>query len=95
MLNGLDRIRNAQELLTDPATPLAKRLLDAGVEFLAASCFEDEWPSELRRAADRIKTRLLSGGDIPASIRAMDETALDEIAEELLLFTKRAQHLAD
>ena len=43
---GLTRIRNARELLSDRATPLAKRLLDAGVEFLSATRFEDEWPAE-------------------------------------------------
>ena len=93
MLNGLDRIHNARELLTAPATPLAKRLLDAGIEFLSATHFEDEWPSQLQRAANRLKARLLSSGDIPSSIYAMDEATLDETAEELLLFVKRAQHL--
>jgi hypothetical protein len=91
---GLTRIRNARELLSDRATPLAKRLLDAGVEFLSATRFEDEWPAELRRAANRLKLRLLSAGDIASSIRTMDEDALDETAEELWLFTKTARQLA-
>jgi hypothetical protein len=93
MLNGLDRIRNVQELLTDPGTPTAKRLLDASIEFLSVNRFQHEWPSELQRAADGIKARLLSGGDVPSSIRAMDEAAVDDTAEELLLFAKRARQL--
>jgi hypothetical protein len=91
---GLGRIRNARELLNDHATPLAKRLLDAGVEFLSATRFEDEWPPELRRAANSIKLRLLSAGDIASSVRSMDEDALDEVAEELWLFAKAARQLA-
>jgi anti-sigma B factor antagonist len=94
MLTGLGRIRNAKELLNDTATPLARRLLDAGVEFLSAVRFDDDWPRELQRAADRVKVRLLSSGDVDASIRAMDEATLDETAEELLEFAKGAGRLA-
>ena len=94
MLDGLDRIHNAHELLHDHGTPLEKRLLDAGMEFLSATHFEDEWPSQLQRAANRIKARLLSSGDVPSSIEAMDKATLDETAEELLLFTKAAHQFA-
>jgi hypothetical protein len=93
-LAGLDRIRNVQELLTDPATPLEKRLHYAGVEFLAASRYDDEWPAELRTTANRIKVRLLSNSDLSSSIQAMDDATLEETAEELLLFTKAAERLA-
>jgi hypothetical protein len=90
MVNGIGHIHNAHELLRDHATPLAKRLLDAGIEFVSATRVEDGWPSKLRRAANHIKARLFSGGDIASSIGAMDEAALDETAEELLLFAKAA-----
>jgi hypothetical protein len=92
-LAGLRRIRNAQGLLAAPGASLAKRLLDAGFEFLSAARLDDDWPRELRSAADRIRTRLLAAGDLSSSIRTMDEATLDETAEELLLFAKRAQQL--
>jgi hypothetical protein len=88
-----EHIRNAQELLNDHATPLEKRLLDAALEFLSATHFDDEWPAELRRAANRIKLAVLSRGDIASSVNAMDEETLDATAEELLLFTKAARQL--
>jgi hypothetical protein len=93
-LPGLGRIRNAWELLDDHGTPLAKRLQDAAVEFLAATRFEQQWPAELHRAANRIKARLLSTGDVSSSIRAMDEAALGETAKQILRFAKAARRLA-
>jgi hypothetical protein len=90
-LAGLDRIRNARALLRDHGTPLPKRLADAAVEFLSATQFADQWPEELRAAANRIQLRLLSAGDVLSSIRAMDELALKEAAGELLGFAKAAR----
>ena len=94
MLDGLDSIHQAHELLLERPAPVKKRLLDAGAEFLLAAHHANEWPGQLRRDANRIKARLLSGGDLRSSIETMDESALDEIEEDLLLFTKAAHQYA-
>ena len=93
-VGGLRGIQNAGAILSDRGTSLSKRLLNAGREFLSATQFEHDWPSELRWSAKRIRIRLLASGDIASSIRTMDEGSFDETAEELLLFVKAANQLA-
>ena len=55
MQREIYRLRTSRQHLTDAVAPLAQRLLDAGVEFLSAARYDDQWPVNLQLAANRIR----------------------------------------
>jgi hypothetical protein len=93
MSDGFNHIHNAAELLADHETQVKKRVRDAAHQFWAAARHTEEWPWELRSHADAICQRIFSRVAIDATVARMGEEVAEDMAEELLLFARKADSL--
>ncbi len=77
MLDGLDHVWKAAQILAGRDAMLKDRLREASAEFFVSLMQPDEWPNDLLGKAQNLSTKL-------KSIDGMDNRAARQIAEELL-----------
>ncbi len=87
MFPGMDHVFQAVQLLVGRNAMLDGRFYEAAGEFVTALRQSDQWPGDLREKAVDIQRRLTAGGNIEATIQAMDLSAAEAIAEDILDLT--------
>ncbi|MBN2475394.1 MAG: hypothetical protein JXB62_12355 [Pirellulales bacterium] len=88
MLPGSDHIHQAVQLLVGRNIQLNERFLDAAAEFVAALHHAEQWPDDLRQRARGIAATLTADGDMEETIRAMDASTVEAIADDMLDFAE-------
>lgn len=84
MMEELEAIRNAAQLLAVRTGIDDDRLLRAGDIFWSALYSAGEWPEPLQKRVDDLSQRLMAAGSVEATIPRLDESATEEIAAEIL-----------
>jgi len=84
MLEQLDHVHQAVQLLVGRNVRLEERFPEAAQEFVSALHRCDQWPKDVVEKARAIERKLTARGSIEATIDEMDAAAIEEIADAIL-----------